>query len=68
VPYPSRKGRRRRCVLCGLAELTSTSEFGRFLLVADPRGRGPICPAHRGCEDRQRQLDLLSWEAPLPAR
>jgi hypothetical protein len=32
---------------------------GRFLLVPDPDGRGPVCPRNRGCLDRQRQLSLL---------
>ncbi|MBM4380818.1 MAG: hypothetical protein FJ086_16185 [Deltaproteobacteria bacterium] len=68
MPIPSRKHRRRRCVLCGVAELTDTPGFGRFLLVPDPRGRGPVCPEHRGCLDRQRQLSLLDYRAPIPAR
>lgn len=37
--------------------------FGKFLFVPDPQGRGPICPHGRGCEDRQRQLSLLTPEA-----
>ncbi|MBX7101572.1 MAG: hypothetical protein K1X89_27910 [Myxococcaceae bacterium] len=57
MPFPSRKRPRRRCSLCGALELSAT-DTGRFLLVADPNGRGPICPPGRGCHDRQRQLPL----------
>lgn len=54
--------------MCGIAELTEAPGFGRFLLVADPRGRGPVCPEDRGCTDRRRQLSLLDYRAPVPAR
>ncbi|MFZ5471884.1 MAG: hypothetical protein ACOZIN_20835 [Myxococcota bacterium] len=59
MPFPPAKGRRRRCALCGQVELAEAVSFGRFLLVADPDGRGPVCPPGRGCLDRQRQLSLL---------
>jgi hypothetical protein len=58
VPFPPQKRPRRRCVLCQALELSNLPE-GRFLLVADPEGRGPVCPEGRGCHDRQRQLPLL---------
>jgi len=59
VPFPPRSGPKRRCALCGLPELTEVSGYGRFLFVPDPEGRGPVCPARRGCTERQRQLSLL---------
>ena len=58
MPFPPRNRPRRRCALCQALELSDLPE-GRFLLVADPDGRGPVCPAGRGCLDRQRQLPLL---------
>ncbi|MBL8950957.1 MAG: hypothetical protein JNK82_09290 [Myxococcaceae bacterium] len=58
MPFPPRSRRRRRCVLCGATELAELPHGGKFLLVPDPKGRGPVCPAARGCEDRQRQLAL----------
>jgi hypothetical protein len=51
-------------VLCGAVELSDLPE-GRFLLVPDPKGRGPVCPDGRGCNDRQRQMSLPGVE---PAR
>ena len=60
MPFPSKKRPRRRCALCGLAELVEVADHGRFLFVPDPHGRGPVCPRGRGCNDRQRQLSLLS--------
>ena len=58
MPFPPRNKPRRRCALCGITELSEQPE-GRFLLVPDPKGRGPVCPEGRGCGDRQRQLPLL---------
>ena len=55
MPFPPSKRPRRRCVLCGLPELALAPEAGRFLLVPDPDGRGPVCPEGRGCLERQRQ-------------
>jgi hypothetical protein len=59
VPFPPSNGRRRRCALCGIPELTEVAGVGRFLLVADKNGRGPVCPTGRGCSDRQKQMTLL---------
>lgn len=50
---------RRRCALCGISELTEVPGRGRFHLIADPDGRGPVCPTRSGCPDRQRQLSLF---------
>ena len=58
MPVPPTKRQRRRCALCGIPELTE-AEQGRFLLVPDSKGRGPVCPPQKGCTDRQRQLQLL---------
>ncbi len=66
VPFPSKKRARRRCSLCGALELSDQPE-GRFLLVADPQGRGPVCPPGRGCTDRQRQLPLLDLSGVVKA-
>ena len=60
VPLPPTKGRRRRCALCDIPELTDVPGHGRFLFVPDPQGRGPVCPTGRGCLERQRQLPLLT--------
>jgi hypothetical protein len=62
MPFPPRNKPRRRCALCGVTELSEQVE-GRFLLVPDPKGRGPVCPEGRGCSDRQRQLPLLDLGA-----
>lgn len=68
VPFPPTKGRRRRCALCGLSELADAPGYGRFLLVPDPDGRGPVCPERRGCLERQRQLPLLPDSVGVPAQ
>ncbi len=52
MPFPPSKRPPRRCALCGHPELTDARGQGRFLLVADPDGRGPVCPALRGCRMR----------------
>jgi hypothetical protein len=48
-------------VLCGHPELIDARGLGRFLLVPDPEGRGPICPQMKGCGvRRQRERDNAS--------
>jgi len=68
VPFPPTKGRRRRCALCGLPELSDAPGHGRFLLVPDPDGRGPVCPERRGCLERRQQLPLLPDAVGAPAQ
>ncbi|WP_141333220.1 hypothetical protein [Myxococcus sp. AB025B] len=54
MPFPPSKRPPRRCALCGHPELTDTRGLGRFLLVPDPQGRGPVCPSQRGCRGGKR--------------
>ncbi|MFP2901621.1 MULTISPECIES: hypothetical protein [Corallococcus] len=51
MPFPPSKRPPRHCALCGHPELTDARGQGRFLLVADPHGRGPVCPPQRGCRN-----------------
>lgn len=57
----SSRPHRRHCALCGLTELTELPGRGRFRFIADPEGRGPVCPGRSGCSERQRQLSLFDW-------
>jgi hypothetical protein len=47
-------------VLCGHPELTDARGLGRFLLVADPDGRGPVCPPQKGCHALSRSTEPLT--------
>ncbi|WNG36883.1 hypothetical protein F0U60_26520 [Archangium minus] len=61
MPFPPSKRPPRHCVLCGHPELIDARGLGRFLLVPDPDGRGPICPPLKGCGvQRQRERDNAS--------
>ncbi|GHG96198.1 hypothetical protein GCM10012319_60480 [Comamonas sp. KCTC 72670] len=67
MPFPPSKRPPRHCALCGHPELTDTRGLGRFLLVADPLGRGPICPPQRGCRGGKREA-LVPSPLTQPAR
>ncbi|WP_434391025.1 hypothetical protein [Melittangium boletus] len=56
MPFAPSKRPPRRCVLCDHPELTDARGKGRFLLVPDPEGRGPICPPVKGCGEQRRRL------------
>ncbi|MBJ6765603.1 hypothetical protein JGU66_33030 [Myxococcaceae bacterium JPH2] len=52
MPFPPSSRPPRHCALCGHPELTDARGLGRFLLVPDLQGRGPVCPPQRGCRGK----------------
>ncbi|TQF09449.1 hypothetical protein FJV41_44515 [Myxococcus llanfairpwllgwyngyllgogerychwyrndrobwllllantysiliogogogochensis] len=60
MPFPPSKRPPRQCALCGHPELTDARGLGRFLLVPDPAGRGPVCPSQRGCRGGKREASSPS--------
>ncbi|MRI86604.1 hypothetical protein FGE12_00305 [Aggregicoccus sp. 17bor-14] len=63
MPFAPTKRPPRRCALCQHPELTDARGHGRFLLVADPKGRGPVCPPGRGCAAQPRLHSALAQAA-----